>query len=319
MAVFTPVSLDEARAFLRGYDLGEVLSLDGVAEGVENTNYRLVTEAGTFALTLFEKRVSLDALPFYLGLMEHLAARGVPAPAPRRDRADRMIGLLNSRAAAVVDWLPGAWLRAPTAADQETAGRSLAQLHLASADFAMRRDNDLSVEGWRRLIERCAWRAKGTDAVMLKALEAETAWLEDCWPEGLPTGAVHADYFPDNVLFQDGRVAGVIDYYFACTDAWAYDLAIALSAWGFDPGGAPDVAALAAFQAGYEAVRPLLVEDREALPLLCRGAAVRFTLTRLHDRLFHDPSWIVTPKDPAPYFARLQWYQAGEGRAAAGG
>jgi homoserine kinase type II len=310
MAVFTPVELEEAERFLEGYDLGALLALDPVHEGVENTNYRLETSrGGVYALTLFEKRVNPDSLPFYLGLTEHLADRGYPAPRPQRDRSGRLAGVLNARPAAIIDWLPGEWLRMPAPAEIATSARMLAELGELGADFPLRLRNSLGPEGWRALIERASWRAKGEDAAMLSALAAETTWLETRWPDGLPQGAIHADYFPDNVLFTDGRVSGVIDYYFACTDSLAYDLAIALSAWGFAAAGEADDAALTAFRAGYGTVRALAADEREALPLLCRGAAVRFSLTRLHDRLFHDDSWKVTPKDPAPYFRRLQYFQ----------
>lgn len=309
MAVFTPVTIEQADAFLADYDLGATVALTGVAEGVENTNYRLETTGGVFALTLFEKRVDPDALPYYLGLMEHLAGCGYPSPRPARNRNGALVGVLNARAAAVVQWLPGAWLRVPEPADLRAAGRGLAELHRAVRGFPMTRPNALSVAGWGELIEICRFRAKGEDAAMLAALSAEYDGLAALWPHGLPAGAIHADYFPDNVLFSDGRISGVIDYYFACTDAYAYDLAIALNAWGFDADGAPNATALAQFMAGYEAVRPLSPEESAALPMLCRGAAVRFTLTRLNDRLFHDPSWLVTPKDPRPFFARLAFHR----------
>jgi homoserine kinase type II len=309
MAVFTPVTVPEAQAFINAYDLGDVLSLKGVAEGVENSNFRLETTTGVYALTLFEKRVDPDALPFYLGMMEHLAERGFPAPRPARNRSGELVGVLNARAAAVVQWLPGAWLRAPEPADLRAAGRGLAELHRAIRGFPMTRPNALGVAGWSELIEVCRFRAKGADADMLAELEAEYAMLESAWPRGLPTGNIHADYFPDNVLFSDGKISGVIDYYFACTDAFAYDLAIALNAWGFKPDGSPDLQALAEFMAGYEAVRPLSAEEAKALPILCRGAAVRFTLTRLNDLLFHDPTWLVTPKDPRPFFNRLAFHR----------
>jgi homoserine kinase type II len=310
MAVFTPVTLDEARAFLAGYDVGELMSLDAIAEGVENTNYRCVTTRGTYALTLFEKRIDPSDLPFYLGLMEHLAQRGFPSPLPERDGQGRAVGVLNGRAAALVSWLSGAWLRKPTLANMRTAGRTLAELHLASAGFTLQRENALGPDGWGQLIERCAWRAEGEDRRMLDALEAEFSGLKSRWPSGLPTGAIHADFFPDNVLFVGDEVSGVIDYYFGCTDAFAYDLAITLNAWCFDPvSGAADLDALAALNRGYQERRPLSTPELKALPTLCRGAAVRFTLTRLHDRLFHDPSWVVTPKDPMAFFRRLEFFQ----------
>jgi homoserine kinase type II len=310
VAVFTPVTVEEAQAHLRLYDgLGDVVSLTGVAEGVENTNFRLETTTGVYALTLFEKRVDPDALPFYLGMMEHLAARGAPAPAPQRMRSGEVIGVLNARAAAIVQWLPGAWLRTPGLSDQRTAGRMLAEMHRAIRDFPMTRPNALGPSSWRELIDVCAFRAKGDDAVFLSQIEAEYAELLAAWPRTLPSGVVHADYFPDNVLFSDGKITGVIDYYFACTDFFAYDLAIALNAWGFKPDGSPDAAALSAFLAGYESVRPLSPEEAQALPILCRGSAVRFTLTRLHDLLYHDPSWLVTPKDPRPFFRRVAFHR----------
>ncbi len=318
MAVFTPVRPEEAERFLEGHGLGELIALEPVLEGVENTNYRLTTTQGAFALTLFEKRVDPDALPFYLGLTEHLAERGYPAPRPRRDHTGGLFGRLNGRPAAIIDWLPGVWLRTPQPSDAAAAGRALAELGLLGADFPMRLPNGLGPGGWRSLLERCASRAEGEARAMLDALEREMAWLEAHWPSGLPQGAIHADFFQDNVLFTEGRVTGVIDYYFACTDSMAYDLAVALTAWGFTGGGDADVEALNAFQAGYESSRPLEQAEREALPVLCRGAAVRFSLTRLHDRLFHDESWNVTPKDPAPYLRRLEYFQrASNSRTAA--
>jgi homoserine kinase type II len=320
MAVFTPVTDDEARGFLKGYEIGDLVSLEGVAEGVENSNFRLETTQGVYALTLFEKRVDPSALPYYLGLMEHLSAHGVVAPAPARDDHGRLVGLLNSRAAAIVEWLPGRWLREPTLTELDIAGQALGKLHLASAGFPMQRKNNLSVSGWRDLIERCDWRAKDESRRMLDILIAETDWLAPRWPTGLPQGAIHADFFPDNVLFLDGQVSGIIDYYFACTDALAYDLAIALSAWGFDINGNEIPGAIDAFSKGYEKVRPLSNAERDAFLVLCRGAAVRFSLTRLHDQLFHDPSWKVTPKDPTAYFNRLRFFQAAaEQRPAANG
>src|SRR5215469_9503579 len=210
MAVFTPVTDEEVKAYLSAYDLGELVSLKGVAEGVENTNFRLETTTGVYALTLFEKRVDPDALPFYLGMMEHLSARGVPAPMPQHMRSGEVIGVLNARAAAIVEWLPGAWLRAPDPSDQRTAGRMLGELHRAIRGFAMTRPNALGPWSWRELIDVCAFRAKGEDAKFLAEIEAEHDAVVAAWPKRLPAGVVHADYFPDNVLFMGGKITGVI-------------------------------------------------------------------------------------------------------------
>jgi len=309
MAVFTPVTPDEAAAFLESHDLGGFRTLTPIAEGVENSNFRLETDTGRFVLTLFEGRTDAASLPFCLGLTGHLARAGRPAAEPVVDRSGSLIGALNGRPAAVVRWVEGAWLRAPSQAEFSLAGAELAHLHLTAADFPLQRANPVGPAAAAALAARCRTRADGEDARRLEVLEAEVArWA--ALPDDLPGGAIHADYFPDNVLFDQGRVSGVIDFYFACTGPWAYDLAIALAAWAFDAEGSLRPEAFAAFLAGYEAVRPLSAAERSRLPALGRAAATRFTLTRLHDRLFHDPAALVTPKDPTPFFRRLETWPA---------
>lgn len=312
MAVFTPVSIDEAKAFLAGYDLGEVVELTPIAEGVENTNYRLETENGRFVLTLFEGRTDEASLPFCLGLTAHLAARGFPCPTPIEDRSGAWLGRLNGRAAAVIEWKTGAWLRSPSEAEQAAAGAVLARLHQTAAGFEIQRENPVGPAMWRRLADRCAAGASGEDRLLLDQVETALARLGDVFGADLPGGPIHADYFPDNILFEGGQVSAVIDFYFGCNGAFAYDLAIALSAWGFDAEGRALPGAIAAFQRGYEAVRPLTEAERVALPKLGEAAALRFTLTRLHDRIFHDPSKLVTPKDPAVFLRRLEHWRAVE-------
>lgn len=309
MAVFTPVSDDEARVFLSVYDLGDPVALTPIAEGVQNTNYRLVTAAGRFVLTLFEPGVEAQALPFCLGLTDHLAGAGLPTARPVRRHDGGWIGALNGRPAAVVEWLDGAWLRAPTPDEQAAAGAMLARMHRSAVDFTGARTNPVGPEAWRRLADRSAQRARGEDRAMLDKVEVALAELGDPLDGDLPRGPIHADYFPDNVLFADGGVSGVIDFYFGCVEALAYDLAVALSAWGFDAEGQADAAAIVAFRTGYESVRPLSPAEAAALPRLGQAAAIRFTLTRLHDRLFHDPDHLVTPKDPAVFLRRLDYWR----------
>ncbi|MFN3352894.1 MAG: homoserine kinase [Brevundimonas sp.] len=309
MAVFTPVTTAEAEAFLQEYDLGTLVDLAPIAEGVENSNFRLETEAGRHVLTLFEGRTDAAALPFCLGLTAHLAKAGRAAAEPVANRSGEWIGTLNGRPAAIVKWVEGTWLRTPEDADQAKAGAELARLHLAAADYPGRRANPVGPDACQALLDRCRTVATGADAAMLETLAGEIA----AWrylPTDVPGGAIHADYFPDNVLFQQGEVSGVIDVYFACTGAWAYDLAIALAAWAFDADGGLMSSAFEAFLEGYQSVRPLRSDERELLPALGRAAATRFTLTRLHDRLFHDPRALVTPKDPIPFFRRLQAWPA---------
>lgn len=309
MAVFTPVSDDDARAFLADYPLGAFESLHPIAEGVENTNYRLETMGARHVLTLFEARTDAASLPFCLGLTDHLAARGLPAPRPVRDGHDSWVGTLNGRPAAVIEWLPGAWLRDPSMAEVEAAGVMLARLHLEAQAFPIQRANPVGPAVWRALADRSATAARGEDRDILDGVEAAFARLGDPWTEDLPRGPIHADYFPDNVLFEGGEVSGVIDFYFGCTDLLAYDLAIALSAWGFDGSGVAIPGSVDAFRRGYEAVRPLTPAETAALPRLGEAAAIRFTLTRLHDRIFHDPTKLVTPKDPGAFFRRAAWWR----------
>nr|WP_303683645.1 homoserine kinase [Brevundimonas naejangsanensis] len=318
MAVFTPVTPQQADDYLMRYPLGGLVELTPIAEGVENTNYRLVTDKGAYVLTLFEGRTEASALPFCLGLTGRLAAQGFPTPAPVADREGLVIGRLNNRAAAIVEWTPGAWKRQPTDKDQYRAGQVLALLHLDAADYDGVRENPVGPRVWADLAARCDTVAAGEDRRMLEQMQRLLPDLARPWSDAsLPRGPIHADYFPDNVLFAVNEhgatdVGGVIDFYFACVDVLAYDLAIALSAWGFDAEGRPMPSALRAFQKGYESVRPLSDAERQALPELGAAAAVRFTLTRLHDRLFHDPANLVTPKDPTPFFRRLDYWKAAE-------
>ncbi|MBN8529761.1 MAG: homoserine kinase [Caulobacterales bacterium] len=313
MAVFTPVSDVEARNFLSAYDLGDLIALTPIAEGVENTNYALQAGAGRFVLTLFEGRTDAAALPFCLGLTDWLAQAGLPTAQPVRDRSGAWLGVLNGRSAAVVEWLSGAWPRDPSPVQAQAAGAMLARMHLSAADYPGRRANPVGPVAWRALAQRIATRVRGQgldhDRAMLDRVEAALIELGDPFTDDLPVGAVHADYFPDNVLFQGDAVSGVIDFYFACTGPLAYDLAIALSAWGFDGAGRPSPDILRAFRSGYDSIRPLSAAEAAALPRLGRAAALRFTLTRLHDRVFHDPSNLVTPKDPAAFLARLDYWR----------
>ncbi|MFN3668266.1 MAG: homoserine kinase [Brevundimonas sp.] len=306
MAVFTPVEEAEAEPFISGFGLGALHALTPIAEGVENTNYRLDTDRGRFVLTLFEGRTDAAALPFCLGLTAHAADAGLPCARPLADGSGRTIGRLKDRPAAILEWLPGVWRPNPSLPDQAAAGALLARLHRAGADFPLTRPNPVGPAARRALFERCRSRATGADLQLLRRMEP---WIDGADPaDGLPQGPIHADFFPDNILFEGAAPSGLIDFYFACTDALAYDLAIALSAWAFDADGAALPGAAAAFQSGYESLRPLTPAERTALPGLGAVAAVRFTLTRLHDRLFHDPSALVTPKDPAPFLRRLDWW-----------
>jgi homoserine kinase type II len=309
MAVYTDVTDEELQQFLAGYELGTLLSYKGIAEGVENSNFLLHTAAGSFILTLYEKRVAADDLPFFLNLMEHLSARGLTCPQPVRSRSGGTLGRLANRPAAIVTFLDGVWIRRPNAAHCGAVGEALAQLHLAGADFAMTRRNGLSVEGWRPLFESAASRADLVQGGLREAIATELARLEISWPRDLPQGVIHADLFPDNVFFLGDRLSGLIDFYFACTDALAYDVAVCLNAWCFEPDHSYNMTKGRALLHGYMRKRALSVPEIAALPVLCRGAALRFLLTRLVDWLEVPAGALVRPKDPIEYYRKLRFHQ----------
>jgi homoserine kinase type II len=318
MAVYTDVADDELRAFVARYDIGAVLSCKGIAEGVENSNFLVTTERGNFILTLYEKRVAPADLPFFIALMEHLAGRGVACPTPVKGRDGVALRALCGRPAALVTFLSGMWPRRIQPFHCAGVGRALAELHRAGASFAMTRANDLSVGGWRRLYLSCALRAAEVCPGLADELADELACLERIWPHGLPRGVIHADLFPDNVFFREREVSGLIDFYFACTDFLAYDLAICLNAWCFESDGSLNVTKARQLLDGYRRVRSLSPAELAALPLLARGSALRFLLTRLFDWLNQPAGALVRPKDPLEYLRRLRFHRTVAGPAGYG-
>ena len=309
MAVYTEVSDEELAAFIASYGLGELLSFKGIAEGVENTNYIVHTSRGPFILTLYERRTAREDLPFFLGLMEHLAARGVSCPTPVRDNEGRNLKELAGRPAALVTFLEGFWVRRPATVHCAAVGRALAELHMGAQGFALKRANALGLAGWRPLYERFADRADEIAPDLGPLIGSELRSLEAHWPKGLPTGVIHADLFPDNVFFLGDRLSGLIDFYFACNDALAYDIAVCLNAWCFEKDLSFNITKGRALLRGYEELRPLTPAEREAMPQLARGAALRFLLTRLVDWLNVPPGALVRPKDPLEYARKLRFHQ----------
>jgi homoserine kinase type II len=310
MAVYTEVSDDELQTFIAGYGLGSVISYKGIAEGVENTNYLVTTEKGPFILTLYEKRVARDELPFFLGLMEHLAAAGLTCPTPVRDASGRNLSELAGRPAALVTFLDGVWIRRPRAEHCAAVGEALARLHLAGLGFTMRRPNALGLKDWRPLFERFEPRADEIAKGLGSTIASELAFLEQHWPQRLEDGVIHADLFPDNVFFLGNRLSGLIDFYFACNDALAYDIAVCLNAWCFEPDYSFNITKGRALLKSYDAVRPLDAREKEALPILARGAALRFLLTRAYDWINTPPDALVQRKDPTEYLRRLRFHQS---------
>lgn len=315
MAVYTQVPAEALAAFLARFDVGELVSAKGIAEGVENSNYLVDTSGGRFILTLYEKRVSAEDLPFFRALTDHLAERGNPVPRMIADRDGVWLHRLEERPACLIEFLPGVSVTRPTPARACAAGAALARMHASLGDFTLERPNSLGREAWAPLLELCGDRLDQIAPGLYGEVATALGMVLERWPRHLPVSVIHADLFPDNVLMRgtgvEGEVGGLIDFYFACTDIRAYDLAVMHSAWAFDAAGEPAAAPVGqALLDGYESALPLLPEERAGLPVLAQGACIRFLLTRAWDWLNTPADAMVTRKDPLAYQRRLQWYQA---------
>jgi homoserine kinase type II len=309
MAVYTEVPDEELEIFLAAYDIGALLSYKGIAEGVENSNFMLHTDKGVYFLTLYEKRVAASDLPFFLGLMDHLAGRGINCPTPLRNRQGAVLGELAGRPAVIVNFLEGVHVRRPQPRHCVEVGAALARMHLAGRDFALTRPNALNVDAWGPLFDACRDGADELAPGLAQDLDRELNLLAREWPRQLPGGVIHADLFPDNVFFIGDRLSGLIDFYFACNDAFAYDLAICLNAWCFESDGSFNITKARALLQAYTQVRPLEAAELATLPLLARGAAMRFLLTRLYDWTNQAPGALVKPKNPKEYLTRLRFHR----------
>src|SRR5512134_3027804 len=309
MAVYTDVSDEELEAFIGSYSIGALTSFKGIAEGVENSNYLVHTESGRYILTLYEKRVRSDDLPYFLALMQHLAARGITCPLPVRDREGRTLRTLAGRPAALITFLDGLWVRRPSIEHCAGLGEALARFHLAGRDFPMTRANSLSLPGWQALFATIGGSADGVAKGLSGVIEQELRHLEGNWPKDLPEGVIHADLFPDNVFFLADKISGLIDFYFACNDMLAYDVAVCLNDWCFETDGSYNVTKARALLEAYEAVRPLTRAELDRLPTLARGAALRFLLTRTYDLINTDANALVKTKDPNEYLRKLRFHQ----------
>jgi homoserine kinase type II len=310
MAVYTDVSDDDLEAFLKRYDLGSVTAFKGIAEGVENSNFLLHTEKGRYILTLFEKRVKAEDLPFFVGLMQHYAAKGLACPRPVTDQHDQALGELCGRPALIVSFLNGVSLRRPQAHHCARLGQALAEFHLAGQDYALQRPNSLTLKDWPDLFNKIGARANSFSSGLSEMIGKELAYLKDNWPHGLPEGIIHADLFPDNVFFLKDRLSGFIDFYFACHDILLYDLAICMNAWCFEPDNAFNITKAQNLFQAYQNIRPLQELEKQSLPVLARAGALRFLLTRLYDWFATPDQALVQRKDPSEYLKKLQFHQS---------
>jgi len=318
LAVYTKLSHEEIAEFLVHYDLGQLLEFKGIAEGVENTNYQLTLERGGqkqhYILTLYEQRVNPADLPFFLGLTQWLADRNITCPRPAKNRAGEFTAQLAGRTAAIIHFLHGRGNPHITPAHLHLTGAAMANMHLAAQGFPLSRRNSLSLDGWKNLFDRFRYQANTITSGLERLIDTELSYLRAHWPQHLPQGVIHADIFPDNVFFIDGHtdkpeLSGIIDFYFACNDALAYDLAITLNAWCFDLSHRYVPERGEALISSYNAVRPLSNQEKEALPILARGAAIRFLMTRSFDWLNRIEGALVNPKDPMEYVAKLRFHQ----------
>ena len=310
MAVYTEVSDEALEAFLIRYDIGSLVSFKGIAEGVENSNYLVRTDKGAYILTLYEKRVDENDLPFFLGLLDHLNARGISCPTPCRQNNGKALNVLAKRPAAIFTFLEGFSVNKPKVRHCGELGQALAEFHLAGDGFKMQRPNALSVKDWRPLFELSKSRADSVQTGLQDDIQNALDELEAKWPDNLKRGVIHADLFPDNVFFLKDALSGIIDFYFACNDALAYDIAICLNAWCFEPDFSFNITKAKALLRGYETVRPLDENEKDALPLLAQGAALRFLLTRLYDWLEVPPGALVTPHDPIEYWRKMRFHSS---------
>lgn len=309
MAVYTQVSAEALISFLAKFDVGELVSAKGIAEGVENSNYLVETTRDRFILTLYEKRVAAADLPYFMALLAHAAAAGQPVPCAIPDRTGTSIHELEGRPACLIEFLPGISLARPTPAQALSGGKALGGLHAALADFGGERPNGLGVDAWRPLLDRCGNAVDEIAPGLFERVSAGLHRVERDWPRTLPTAPIHADLFPDNVLMLGNRVTGLIDFYFACTDIRVYDVAVMHTSWAFDAQGAPLAPGVGrGIVDGYAASFGLSDAERAALPVLAEGACIRFLLTRAWDWLNTPADAMVTRKDPLAYLKRLDWY-----------
>ncbi len=315
MAVYTQVDDQTLSNFLKQYNVGEATSFKGIAEGVENSNYLLTTTKGQYVLTLYEKRANPEDLPYFLNMMEHIAASGITAPLPIRDRASNALQTLAGKPACLISFLTGVSVDNLTDPHCAELGATLAKMHTSLANFAETRPNDLSVSGWEKLVAETVDKADTVAAGLSDLIREELSFLQENWPTNLVEGTIHADLFPDNVLFTNHDITGIIDFYFGCTDALAYDLAICVNAWCFDENHDFVPTRAKRMIEMYDAHRSLTPQELEAFPILCRGAAFRFLLTRLYDWLNPVEGAVVRPKDPLDYKKRLMFHRTAKDAA----
>ena len=308
MAVYTSVTKKNLSLFLENYDIGALKDFEGILEGVENTNYKITTSQGVYILTIFEKRVLESELPFFIKLQNYLFDKNIKCPHPIKDRKGESINTLEKKPCVIMSFLSGKKINNPTANHCYQVGEQLANIHQHTKNFSLTRQNNLHQKFWRNIFEKCQNNNNQYNGV-LETIEKELQYFEKYWPNDLPKGVIHGDVFKDNVFFVNGSLSGFIDFYFACNDFYAYELAICINAWCFDKNTTFNQAKYKSILLGYETLRTLSPKEFDKLPILLRGATMRILLTRLHDKLHHQKEAYVTPKDPMEYLSILKFHQ----------
>ncbi len=309
MAVYTPITKEKLSSFLKNYNIGTLENYKGVLEGVENTNYKIVTSQDTFILTIFEKRVKKQDLPFFIELQNHLSKKNIKCPSPIPNRNGQHINTIEDKPCVLMSFLEGKKINNSTSYHCHQIGGLTAKIHLHSKDFTVTRNNGLHQKHWKDIFGKCQNSKDSRYAELYQIIEQELQYLEKNWPKNLPTGIIHGDIFPDNVFFIDKNVSGLIDFYFSCNDFFAYDLAITTNAWCFDKKKSFNKENFDSLSKGYQQHADMSNDEKNHFNTLLRGAAMRFLVTRLHDQLYHPDGAMVVPKDPFEFFNILKWHQ----------
>jgi homoserine kinase type II len=311
VAVYTHIGAEDMEALVTQFGAGSLISAKGIAEGVENSNYLVDTTQGRFILTVYEKRVRKGDLPFFLSLTSHLADKGCAVPRARNAVDGSATVAWRGKSIALIEFSNGLSVSNPTPHQAREVGAALGRLHSAVKDFPLNRPNDLGLSDWVELAKSCGNDLDAIAPGLKLRVEDECAFLQEHWPHQLPRCVIHADLFPDNVLMNRNEVCAIIDFYFACTEVRAWDLAIAHSAWSFSPDGRIYNGAIGrALIEGYERAHGRAPQERQAFNILARGACLRFLLTRAWDWLNTPADALVTRKDPLAFLRRLDHYAA---------
>tara|TARA_Y100001970_G_C14193357_1_gene836668 strand:- start:650 stop:1600 length:951 start_codon:yes stop_codon:yes gene_type:complete len=312
MAVYTSIDVQTLNNFLKKYNIGELLGYEGILEGVENTNYKITTIKNKFILTIFEKRVNEEELPFFIELQHHLSKKNIKCPRPIADKKNNYVNVMKEKKCVIMSYLEGEKLHDVKPKHCLQLGEEIANMHLCTSDFTLSRKNNLDQSNWKSIFRKCQSAENHKYYQFYTLIENELIFIEKNWPKNLPSGVIHADIFQDNVFYIKEKLTGLIDFYFACNDYYAYDLAICINAWCFNNNGDFDSEKFNSIISGYNNLRKLNEEEYKYIRILMRGAAVRFLLTRLHDELYHPKNAFVEPKDPIEYLNILKFHQYNE-------